>query len=262
MPDFHPDIKDLIYKMMTVDPNERITMQGIKSHPAFRFMLAPTYIVPTPIPFPDFSNPIDPAMLSNSSVLKSLEEIGIDNEEACRALMSTDNNVVKVFVMMLSQKIEITELPWDMAVANVEAIDSAPALEGFGTGTVDQSNLYEPKPRFIPEVSSPEGFSFAQRSNWIQLDSVTTYEYDETFGPATMSLAAMMSLLQQILIQNNFNFFHPNDLSLLGKNEKDNYIQLDAVFVSSDSIALHTQMKNMPDDLRDLITGQINEMLS
>ncbi len=51
MPQFlHKDIKDLIWKMLTVDPSKRITIAEIKEHPWYKtHSLGPDAVLVTPI---------------------------------------------------------------------------------------------------------------------------------------------------------------------------------------------------------------------
>ncbi|OHT06291.1 CAMK family protein kinase [Tritrichomonas foetus] len=263
MPEFHPNIKDLISKMMTVDPAQRITMEGIKNHPAFRFGLPTTYIVPIPIPFPDFSNPIDPSIIS-VDVKNSLLKIGISEEEIQYGLMSTESNPVKVFVMLLTRQIQLNELPWESSITSIESSQNIPieSIPGhtFGNGVVNQSNLYERK-KPIPDVSSPDGFSLAMRVNWFQLDTqYVEYDVDETFGPVVIPLVQLMNALEHIVIQLKYSFFHPNDLQILGRNERDTYLIIDVTFTTAEALSIHLQMKNAAQEDRETLCRAISEL--
>ena len=265
MPDFHPDIKDLIQRMMTVDPSQRIQMSQIKEHPAFRFGLPPSYIVPTPIPFPDFNCPLDVSLV-NDDVRNSLNKIGISQEEIEESILSSDTNPVKVFVMLLTRQIQLNELPWEKAESSMNAQILEEATENtdtFGSGVVNQSNLYGRK-KPMADISSPDGFSLAQRANWFNVEpsNVIQYDINESFGPIIIPLSQLMNELEQIVLNNNYSFFHPNDLELLGKNERDTYIIIEAVFSTPESITINLQMKNPTQEESETICSAIAALYS
>lgn len=267
MPDFHPDIKDLIQKMMTVDAAQRIKMNEIKEHPAFRFGLPPPYIVPTPIPFPDFACPMDISLV-NDDVRNSLMKIGISQEEIEESMLASDTNPVKVFVMLLTRQIQLNELPWDKAEKSMnvpipDEISVSNDDDSFGSGVVNQSNLYGRK-KPIADISSPDGFSLAHRVNWFNVEPSNRIQYDinESFGPIIIPLAQLMNELEQIILNNNYVFFHPNDLQLLGKNDKETYIIIDAVFSTPESITINLQMKNPTQEESESICSAIAALAS
>ena len=63
MPDLPEDVQDLITRMLAVSTDDRVTIEGIKSHPAFRIGLPDEYKLPKPLPVPPLDSPIDPSTL-------------------------------------------------------------------------------------------------------------------------------------------------------------------------------------------------------
>ncbi|OHT02841.1 putative CAMK family protein kinase [Tritrichomonas foetus] len=278
MPDFHPNIKDLIGRMMTVDPSQRITMEQIKNHPAFRFGLPITYVVPKPVPFPDFCAPMDPSILS-ADMIHSLTKIGLQQEEIKYEMMSNESNPVKIFVMLLSRHIQITELPWEHAIRHLRVDDYDPGIDS----SIDQLNNQFNNNQFnnvlnanvpvqnlpnrskgpIQDISSPEGFSLASRPDWATFTSgmrIVDFDVDENFGPVMTSLWVLMNAVEQILINCGFIFFHPNDLMIYGKNENDAYAIVEAIFTSQESLLLHLQLRNATPEERDNLCRALSEI--
>ena len=71
-----------------------------------------------------------------------------------------------------------------------------------------------------------------------------------------------MNELEQIILNNNYVFFHPNDLQLLGKNDKETYIIIDAVFSTPESITINLQMKNPTQEESESICSAIAALAS
>ena len=261
MPEFHPDIKDLIARMMTPDPTARITMEEIKAHRAFRFTLPPEYVVPTPILYVNINQPIDPATVDDT-VKTCLVEIGIERDEIEAELMSNETTVCKVFVMMMARNIIKEDLPWEHAISRLERFDG-PSAEGFGDGTIDQENLRGQISLTAGPLQSPEGFSFVMKPQWLpqaEMGAVFDYEDDETFGPIPLSVVDLMTRLQVTLIDLGFVFFHPNDLTLIARNDQG-FCQIDAWF--SDSVLnVRMRMTGIALEIRNMLRGKVFGNLS
>lgn len=119
MPDsFSPELKDLISKMINLDPNQRFTTEQIMQHPAFSINLPNGYIFPSPIPLPKLFDPVDPSKV-NEKVFKTLKQIGYaSDEELNHDLSSTENTMAKVFYFMLTHSLKLEDLPWDQSNQN------------------------------------------------------------------------------------------------------------------------------------------------
>ena len=243
MPDFHPNIKDLIRRMMTVEPANRITMEEIKHHIAFRHGLPSTYIVPSPIPFTDFSCQIDPSSVPIE--LKSLlTKIGLTESEINSSLEMLGNNTIKIFVMMLTRNISLQNLPWEHAISQIPHNDF-PEFEFTSiNGTVYQAALWRQE---LPNVCSPtpDGFSLAQEAPWAMHDSSffrPNFESNERFGPTNIPLVAVASGIQIVLNQLGFVFFHPNDMQFYAKNDRETYLSIDLYYSEPGAVSLYLQM--------------------
>lgn len=119
MPDsFSPELKDLISKMINLDPNQRLSTEQIIQHPAFSINLPYGYIFPSPIPLPKLFDPVDPSKV-DEKVFKTLKQIGYaSDEELNHDLSSNENTMAKVFYFMLTHSLKLEDLPWDQSNQN------------------------------------------------------------------------------------------------------------------------------------------------
>lgn len=112
---FSPEIKDLISKMINIDPNQRPSTDEIMKHPAFSINLPFGYILPSPIPIPKLFDRVDPTKI-NENIFKTLKQIGYESDEELRHdLTSDDNTMAKVFYFMLTHSLKLEDLPWDQS---------------------------------------------------------------------------------------------------------------------------------------------------
>jgi hypothetical protein len=249
--------------MLTLDPVRRITMDNIKIHPAFRTHLPAAYIVPTPIPLVNMSQPINVDDVSDE-IKQSLRRLGIGDDEFVSALAEPESNLVRVFVMILTRKVDIVHLPWHRAMTG-QVTSTFRLTPEFADGP---ARICYPKtlPREGRSMrpSSPEQVpgSDPQRPGWALFEKEEMeYDFDHTYGPVHMGLQSLLVMLQGILIQAGFRFFHPSDFQLIGKNERDGYLQMRLSFLSPDAIQWRLQMKNVVDDVQSLCE-QVKDMVS
>ena len=135
MPDFSDPIKDLISKILTVEPSERITIEQIKHHPAFTSGFPSHYIVPRPLPLPDTSEPINIDNL-DPGIIRILNQIGFtNNEELKEELESSCNTIQKAFVRILLQNISINLFPWPFEDADRSMNDNSKAEDQLNENT-------------------------------------------------------------------------------------------------------------------------------
>lgn len=137
MPNLHPDIQDLLSKILTVDPKQRITLEQIKVHPAFRIGMVPMYKCPSPIPLPKNLPTFKFEDLSKE-VVSILENLGYETEEKIKEeLTSEENTICKAFCYMVHKVISFDEIKWeggadeetdDIEEDNQLMIDSEPVV--------------------------------------------------------------------------------------------------------------------------------------
>jgi len=256
-PDFHKDIQDLISKMMNVDPSSRIRIDEIKNHVAFRFGLPRLYIVPSPIPMPNLNEPVDPSQIPQN-IITSLSQIGMDQEEISLALAQYETNDIKVFVLMMTHRLLIEKLPWNQAISTLPTTQFEDYEIHFRNGVqYDEFNL---TPNNL-DSSMSDGYSFVSRASWFSKEPVTLFERIEHYGPALVTVPELMSRIQEILINNGFLLFHPDDMVILGQIEGENYIRFECSLKEDDTITLNVSMNGNTDLLFALVHVRLSEIL-
>jgi hypothetical protein len=263
MPSFHPDIQDLISKMLIVDPTKRMTMAEIKSHRAFRHGLPAPYVLPTPIPVAALSEPLQVREDELNDEMKLLfTRIGINADELATELRATGGNLVKLFVVLLTQKLEIGELPWDQAITrlpvpidsiihNPVLFDDAPLFERDTAAVWKVRGRKIDRSRRQSSDCGPFGpFSTPHLVEWFTFDH-RPYQFDRRFecAPANLSLEELMWRLQDVLLQNMFCFFHPDDHQLLGKDERNGFVRITATYEAKDRTSWFIETKDVTEDI-------------
>ncbi|KAH0787069.1 CAMK family protein kinase [Histomonas meleagridis] len=249
MPDLAPDLKDLLIKILTVNPKNRITIDGIKRHPAFRIGLPQEYIVPSPFAVPKLEKPIEMSTLS-PAIIEFLHNIGYnDDEELRKDLESTESNMTKSFCVLLTHRASPGYLPWPSLqtgsndASGLNSIDFNDQFNDLnlslqedlnGLNSSDEPNLeydinenstdtyIRPKDSSQGSVESFRVYSFAERSSL----------YPESFNPMTTSFPAKILFeevtfpaevvateLQKFLTQQEFEWLYPNDYTLIAQSE-------------------------------------------
>ncbi|KAJ3445548.1 serine/threonine-protein kinase brsk2-like protein [Anaeramoeba flamelloides] len=99
--------KDLIQKMLIVDPKKRITIQEIKKHPWFTYNFPPKYVPPLP-PINDYAQEYKSSISLDKidlKTLKKLQELGFtDENEILESLTSNEQNIMKIFYSLLKKQ--------------------------------------------------------------------------------------------------------------------------------------------------------------
>ena len=251
--DFHPDIKDLISRMICVDVSQRIKLSEIKQHPAFVSGLPRFYVIPSPIVLNNLTSAVDPSTIPES-VFLILSRIGLSEEEAKESLLEEGNNQVKTFVHMVLQESNLKDLPWENAV---KELANRQSLRVFGEGVVTVEDL--------PQGSSTISYSDIPESlaihvPWLPAAPSLTYEETETFGPFTMPLVSLMCEIQRILIQSRFIFFHPNDMTILARFDEETFLRLDAEYSDDETVQITTKAIGQISVLHSLVYSKISEL--
>ena len=114
MPEFNPKIKDLLKKMIIIDPKRRITIPEIKEHPCFRWGISDDFILPSP-----FSIEVSEILKISPEVMGILDRIcSLNHDQFVAELESESNNLPKAIVSMLSSHLDMEQLPWKNAISS------------------------------------------------------------------------------------------------------------------------------------------------
>ena len=208
MPELPDEIKDLIQRMLTVDPAKRITLAEIKQHPAFRIGLAPLYICPTPQPIPDELPPVDMEKLPPIA-LNVLRQLGFSDNELKEELASPAHTVAKEFCFMMEGKVSFDTLQWtSTAHDGPEAFPIIMPAEGLSIGITP--------PRSVSRDSlqgSMSYYSVVERSI-LGFDIPSLPESDKKTIETEAQTEVLMNAVQQYLTQINYNWVYPDDFTI------------------------------------------------
>jgi BR serine/threonine kinase len=218
MPDLPADIKDLIQRMLTVEPKERITLSQIKQHRAFRIGLSPFYVCPTPQPIPE-KLPVYEVKKLKESEIDVLHQLGFTDEEIQSELETEEHTLAKEFCFMMKGVISFDAIDWELTEVKQQPFIIEP---------------FEPK---IPEkriinslseaqTSSFTSFSIIERSMFcIDQDSGEVEKEKRTIVTAC-PVETLMNALQSFLNEMNFKWVHPDDLLLLARSKGDESLDI------------------------------------
>lgn len=282
MPDFPEPIKNLISRLLTVDPDKRITLAQIKHHPAFKTSIPKNYVFPGALPLINIG-PVDISTL-DESVFKVLRQIGFKNKsELEEQLKSESQNFAKLFCMMLEQQISIDMLPWpeddqyddeDSASSPkdhfIEQQDDDFAPIGYVVQNED--SLFQAKAKFSTEGSSSFSvYSFADRASWVPEVAnglaEAPYQTSSTMCELSVTLEELVSTFQRVLNEEGFDWFYPNDVLLVARRksdlidvvisieyEKESTLKAVIQLVKGDSSYFGTFMKMLVKSVNDITT--------
>lgn len=117
-PELSPQAKDLIWKMLKTDPNERITMDEIMKHSLLRkYPIKHKYRQPVANHFTaNINRPISDPSLVDREILKNLQTLwhGASKTSIIEKLMSDEKNSEKTFYWLL-MKYRMDHGNWDLA---------------------------------------------------------------------------------------------------------------------------------------------------
>jgi BR serine/threonine kinase len=256
---FEQSVQNLISRLLAVDPNQRMTLKELKEHPVFRIGLPELYICPTPLPMPALEEPIVGDAL-DQSILDLLISIGCTSEtEVLDELASNVHTPAKVFYRMLSQMISLDDLPW-FSEDPVEQTDNplicSPQLIGGANVSLDDEL---PRERELPRegsLSSESIRSYAHPVHWGSVPISQVREELETFSSIPLSLGMVMELLQILLKENGFRWFHPSDMRIIARSVASGmFVRIDAAWQSGELLEVTVAYRQGTDgeDLRTLI---------
>ena len=213
MPPVPPDLQDLVSKMLIVDPNQRIKIEDIKAHRAFRWELPEQYVLPTPLPSPVKSDPIDPSTI-DPDIMNALHQIGyIDDAELYKDLVAQGHTMAKVFYRMLTADMSLDALPWFSQQENVYTATDAymlMPLSSNGSGSLELPNGFSYGTSYSEQVSLPSVPS-----------QLLTYDIVQPFIGIRLPWEVLMTNMQGFLTAQDFQWFHPDDYTLISRRAED-----------------------------------------
>jgi BR serine/threonine kinase len=225
LPDFpDPMIKDLLSKLLMVDPTQRLSLDQIKRHPFFRSGLPKAYTCPSPLPLPSVAEPIDPRGL-DPKIMEIFTAIGWqDQKELFKDLQSPTSTMAKSFCVMLANKRSFEGLPWPVTDEPPEEpanpIDSVllePLHFSFATGDAFAPRAHDAKP------DSASMYSLAETVPWdpaLFVDAADEEKSVASLADIRSPLEHVMAAVQRRLIQCGFEWFYPNDLLILARKHE------------------------------------------
>ena len=270
MPDFPDDIKDLISKMLTVDPLKRISLNEIKEHPAFRRNIPEFYTFPTPLPIPSITTRIDPNSLDEETI-NCLHQLGFDDdEELNKELLSDENTMAKVFVSILTCRQTLDNLPWAYSEEEDEEQRSnfdenlelmypgGVPLLAMGSAQLNTSDPFHRTKHILHSMNSPDTYSIIERS--ILPDDTPTMVCNMTtpIKEIVVPLESLFTAIQKWLPKKGFAWFYPDETKLLARRKSDG---LDIIMQSSVDIDnLITLNVSLPKGNQDAFSDFVDEL--
>jgi len=242
MPAFSADVQDLIQRMLTVEPERRISIAEIKEHPCFRKSINPQYFFPRPIPFSTDDETIDCQNISKETI-ETLMRIGFaDQAELFAELSSPENTMAKVFLKMLCSQIDYESLPWDksMNASNLQQYyeESQPIyIQQAGSLQLDPFQ----KGSYQNGESMSSMMSYAVRREWeIDVPVPPSSEFEFSIITSSMSLWDALYNIQLLLSSNpDLMWFHSDPTFFIIRNENEGlYISLEIEFASKTSFKI------------------------
>ena len=243
MPQFPEPIKDLINRMLTLDPKQRITLAQIKSHVCFRWGLPDDYVLPSPLPNPSFNEPIPPDSVA-PEVFDLLKKIGYnDADELADDFLAPGHTMAKVFYFMLTSQISLEQLQWDSSIGGVSqgSIDSEADFQSLPfADSTDMMILLGPS-NTAYSISNSNGDPFhrhgypatgtsaesinsvAIQAEWaIQPQQPIIYEQTHLISCPTLNITMAMYGVQLLMRQLEMQWFHPDDETIICRHKKQN----------------------------------------
>ena len=254
MPDFDKPLQDLVSRMLTVDPSQRITIAQIKQHPAFKMYSPDNYVFPKPIPLPFLPDPIDLSTV-DPNVYKILTQLGYSSEDEVKSELSAPtHNMAKVFYSMLMNQVSLRSLPWDMLhdesqghILSQDQFLVSPQTSFGAVGMVQTGDPFRRLPK-VPMISSPEIYSYAEKTDGWGTSDFSTLETDtsdeEQDFTLEMKMEQFMVIAQKIMTNFGYVYFHPDDVQLICKKyEPETYIMFNGLCTTDTQIEINMSRK-------------------
>jgi BR serine/threonine kinase len=234
-PQLDAPLVDLIRGILVVDCAKRFTIAQIKAHPGFRIGLDDGYVLPTPLPLPRLLEPIEVTEADQPS-LDVLEQLGFADTEDVRGLLrSPQANMAKIFFAMLTQRTDVSAIPWASPGQDAPAIDIGAS---FDDGQMELYRSIVGAQSFGSLTGSlSKSFPAAAHLNVDPRDR-NAGEEGELSMVVRIPVVTLMTMLQQHLRANGVEFFHPNDRTLLLRRSTGWTYALTAVGADGESLSL------------------------
>ena len=251
---FNPDVQDLIRRMLTVDVNQRITIEEIKQHPAFLYGIPSTYVIPTPIQLSSLNEPMDTSCLTKS-IIEALQRIGISEEECKQSLEMEGTNQVKEFVDLMLQRTHLDDLPWEKAITE---LPNRVMSSGFGDAVLSTDGL----PMTEETMSFTEvPKSLAYRPVWLPSTPQINFDVTDVYGPSHIPLVDIMADIQKMFIDLSIPFLYPSDMIIIGKYESDTFIRMEAECGDLGTL-ITVKAIGQTETVTDLISERMNDIMA
>ena len=232
MPQFQEPVKDLISRMLTLDPAARITISQIKAHPCFRMHLPDEYVLPYPLPVPSFEEPI-PLETIPPEVVNLLKKIGYANEDELKQdLMAPEHTMAKVFYFMLTSQISTEQLQWDFSVGGVPTLpdDSAimiePAMASYTLNVGDPFHRHAMDPGSMQSVG--RSLSVPISAEWAVSEQAIVYEQTHMIMCPGLDLTQAIFAMQILMRHLEMQWFHPDDETIICRHQQGIYVVIQA----------------------------------
>lgn len=250
MPDVPVCIQDLLSRMLTVSVTERITMEEIKKHPAFRFGLPDGYVVPTPFRFSPFKDPIDPSNV-DPKIKQIIWNIGyINDEEINEEFTSFCHTTSKVFYLMLNKNASYNLIQWKES----DQVDTCefftPIMNNHKIGAKSiQNELFD-------KIESSKIRFLIQKP-------LVNVRFEQAIECETIQLQYLMKELQDFLTKNNFKWLHQSDMELLSKSlNSDLFVLFTCSFQSMKTIILKLSLIQGNEDEFAALKQKVQDCIS
>jgi BR serine/threonine kinase len=218
MPDLPPEIQSLITGMLTVEPSARITIEKIKAHPAFRLGVpTPVYILPSPVPPPLIIEPIEASTI-DPAVFAVLRGIGFaSDEELAAEFTMVGTSMAKVFYTMLLSVRSLESYPWDdHEIRHDPPADPLIVSPRHLFPSAAEELFARPEPGADNSGSSP--YSIAERAEWADIcQRELKADLVQPCVGIALPLEVLMGKMQQMLVSLGFQWFHPDDFTIVGR---------------------------------------------
>jgi hypothetical protein len=226
--------------MLCVDPQQRITIDQIKTHPAFAWGLPQNYAVPSAISAMPLTTAIPEADIDDG-VVGLLRDIGYESRDVIiEDLTSNGHSIAKVFYLMYRKNSSLEMLGWPTSLANApyevpsEEFDTTP--EG-GLETEEDGDEQFKSGSTVDEGQPP--LSPAEKVPWAPGMNPRHRHRKRTFRELDLPLPGIMAAAQRVLAESGYEYIHPNQLQLWVRNPcTGEYLCFDAEYENAKTISL------------------------